>query len=137
MVLRNSSLACACVSIAAWEAWVSTIRRFCRSSCSARTSTCSLSCSSLSTSWIRSWIRSCSHMWSSLASWRALMASMSCCKIGASLPSDSCGPCLVFLITLEGSITNADGIKFYRALQWAPNVLANWPSVGLNGEIRF
>jgi len=53
----------------------------------------------------------------------AFMASMSCCKTGALLPLNPYGPCLVFLITLKGSITNADGIKFYRAPQWAPNVL--------------
>ena len=41
------------------------------------------------------------------------MASMSCCKTGASIPLDPCGPCLVFLITSGGSITNVDGIKFY------------------------
>jgi len=57
------------------------------------------------------------------------MASMSCCKAGASLPSDSNRPCLVFLITLEGSVGNVDGINFYRAPRWAPNVL-----VGLNGQ---
>ena len=88
------------------------IRRFCRSSCSAQASTRSLSWSALTSSWIRS----CSRMCSSFASWRAFMASMSCYKTGASLPSDPCGPCLVFLITSEGSITNADGIKFYQAL---------------------
>ena len=52
------------------------------------------------------------------------MASMSCCKVGASLPSDPSGPCLIFLITLEGLVVNVDEIKFYRAPQWAPNVLA-------------
>ena len=52
------------------------------------------------------------------------MASMSCCKTGASPPSNPCGPCLVFLITSEESITNADGIKFYRIPQCAPNVHA-------------
>jgi len=29
------------------------------------------------------------------------MISMSCCKVGASLPLDPNGPCLLFLITLE------------------------------------
>jgi len=53
------------------------------------------------------------------------MASMSYCKAGVSFPSDPSGPCLVFLITSEGSITNVDEIRFYRAPQWAPNVLAD------------
>ena len=88
----------------------SSTRWFCKSSCSARASACSLSCSTLASSWIRS----CSRLCSSFASWRAFMASMSCCKTGASLPSDPCGPCLVFLITSKGSITNKDEIKFYR-----------------------
>ena len=51
------------------------------------------------------------------------MTSMSCCKAGASLPLDPSGPCLDFLITSKGSITNVDGIRFYRAPRWAPNVL--------------
>jgi len=40
------------------------------------------------------------------------MTSMSCCKVGASLPSDPSGHCLVFLITSEGSTKNVDGIRF-------------------------
>ena len=55
------------------------------------------------------------------------MTSMSCCKVGTSLPSDPSGPCLVFLITSQGSIANVDGIMFYQAPQWAPNVLVNSP----------
>jgi len=59
------------------------------------------------------------------------MVSMSCCESGASLPSYPCGACLVFLITSEGSNTKADGIKFYRAPRWAPNVLAGRPWLAL------
>ena len=136
LVFRNSSLACTCPSITARDASISAIKRFCKSSCSAQASACNLSCSSLASthslscsalasSWIHSWIRSFSRLWSSLASCRALMASMSYCKTGASLPSEPCRPCLVFLITSESSITNADGIKFYHAPRWAPNVLAS------------
>jgi len=40
------------------------------------------------------------------------MVSMSCCKVGASLPSDPYGPCLVFLITSESSNTIVDGSSF-------------------------
>ena len=114
LVLHNSSLACACPSIAARDASIFAIKRLFRSSCSSQASACSLSHSALASSWICSWICSCSHLCSSLASWRALMTSMSCCKTGESLPSDPCKPYLLFLITLEGSITNADQIKFYR-----------------------
>ena len=88
-----------------------------------RASARNLSFSALASFWIRSWIHSYSRLCSLLASWRALVASMSCCKMGESLPSDLYGPCLVFLIMLEGSIMNADGIVFYRAPRWAPNVL--------------
>ena len=96
LVLCNSSLACACSSFAARETSIYAIRRFCRSSCSARASARSLSYSALASSWICSWLCTCSRLCSSLASWRALMAFMSCYKMGASLPSDPCGPCLCF-----------------------------------------
>ena len=57
--------------------------------------------------------------WSALASsftsWRALMVSMICCKVGSSLPSDPNEFFLVFLITPENLNTTVDGIRFYRA----------------------
>ena len=56
------------------------------------------------------------------------MASIIFCQAGASLPSDpsgSCGPCLVFMITLEGLVANVGGIRFYQAPWWAPNVLVD------------
>jgi len=52
------------------------------------------------------------------------MVSMSCCKVGASLPLDPNGACLVFLITSENSNTTVDEIRFYRAPWWVSNVLA-------------
>ena len=88
------------------EASISAIVRSCRSFCSAHAS-----CSALASSWIRS----CSLRYSSFASWKTLMDSMSCCKARASLPLDPNRPCLVFLIMSEGSVTNVDGIKYYRA----------------------
>jgi len=59
------------------------------------------------------------------------MASMSCCKTGASLPLDPCGSCLVFLIPSEGSFTNADGIKYYRPhggcqMFWSVDLRLDW-----------
>jgi len=65
------------------------------------------------------------------------MASMSCCKTWASPPFDPCGPYLVFLITSKGSITNANGIKFYRAPRWAPNVFVRLTSGKLDGQAPF
>jgi len=99
--LRNSLLAIL-------EASISAISRFCRSTCLVLAS---------------SQIRSFSCLYCSLASWKALVISMSCCKVVASLPSDPYGPCLVFIIKSEISNTNVDGIKFYQAPRWAPNVL--------------
>jgi len=52
------------------------------------------------------------------------MVSMSCCKMGASLPLGPSGSCLVFLITSKSSNTNLGGIKFYQTPRWAPNDLA-------------
>jgi len=60
---------------------------------------------------------------------------MSCYKMGESLPSDPCGPCLVFLITSEGSIMNADGIKFYRPHGGRQMFLPI--ELGLNGWTNF
>ena len=42
------------------------------------------------------------------------MVSMSYCKVGASLPSDPNGHCLVFLITFESFKHECGGIRFYR-----------------------
>jgi len=53
------------------------------------------------------------------------MISIRCCRVRASFPSDPSGPCLVFLITSENSNTTVDGIRFYRAPWWVPNVLAD------------
>jgi len=129
LVLHNSSLVYACSSIVIREASISSIKQSCRGSCSARASTRSLSYSALASSWILSWILSCSRLCSSFASWRAFMVSMSWCKTGALLPSYPYWPCLVFLITSGGSITNVDEIKFYWAPCWAPNVLFGWPQL--------
>ena len=71
------------------------IRRVWRRSWSAWAYAHSRSCFTLASSRIRS----CSRRYSSLASWRALMVSMICCKVGASLLSDLNNPCLVFLIS--------------------------------------
>ena len=56
------------------------------------------------------------------------MVSMICCKVGSLVPSHPSGPCLVFLITSENSNTTVDGIRFYRAPWWVPNVLTSWLS---------
>ena len=119
LVLCNSSLACACSSIALREATISAIRRVW------------FNCVS---SWRRSWsaiassrIRSCSRPYSSIFSLRALMASIICCKVEASPPSDPCIPCLMIFITSNCLDVNAGGVKFYRAPRWAPNGLAYWP----------
>ena len=53
------------------------------------------------------------------------MASLSCCKAGASLPSDPSSPSLVFVITSKSSVANVDVIKFYRAPRWVSNVLVS------------
>ena len=79
LVLRNSSLACACSSIAIREAAIFAIKHCCRSYCSSQASARSLSYSALTSSFV---------------ALRALMVSMSCCKAGASLPSDPNGDCL-------------------------------------------
>jgi len=83
------------------------------------------------------WIRFCSLRYSSFTSWRALMASMTCCKARASLPLNPSRPCLVFLITSKGSVSNVDEIKFYQAPRWAPNVLVGWPQTNWVGKLLF
>ena len=118
LVLHNSSLVCTCPSIVSWDASISAIRRFYKSSCSAWASACSLSFLALAYSWIHSWIRSCSRMCSSLASWRALMASMSCCKTGASPPSDPCGLSLCFSSRREAQSRMQIGSSFIRPHGW-------------------
>jgi len=118
LVFRSFSLAYACSSIAIREAPISSMRRAWLKRVS---------------SWRRSWlaqassrIRSYSRRYSSFSSWRALMVSIICCKTGTSPSPYPSSPALVFLITSEGLVVNMDGIRFYRALRWEPNVLASW-----------
>ena len=132
LVLCNSSLTCACSSIVIKEASISAIRRAWRRSWSTRASSRSRSYYALASSRIRS----CSRLYSSFASWRALMVFMICCKARASLPSDPNGPCLVFLISQNAQSQMWMRSSFIEPHARRQNVLVDWPRLDWMGELH-
>ena len=98
-------------SLLVHDASSSTLNWSCLRACSTRTSAQTLFWSALDAATV---------------SWSVLTVSMSCCKVKLSPPSCPDGSCRVFLISPSSLITTVDGTWFYRALQWVPNVLADW-----------
>ena len=53
------------------------------------------------------------------------MVSLSCCMVMLSPPSSAVAPCLVFLISLDGSKHDCGRDLVLSGPRWAPNVLAS------------